>query len=87
MSGQEGKEIILHFTKKNLWKYEGIKFQEEPDESYISNHWLTPILVDPARTGTTREVLQKELETKNTESRPLWKPMHLQPVFHPVLSI
>jgi dTDP-4-amino-4,6-dideoxygalactose transaminase len=37
--------------------------------------------VDSAKTGTTREMLQKELEICNIESRPLWKPMHLQPVF------
>jgi dTDP-4-amino-4,6-dideoxygalactose transaminase len=69
------------FYKKNLEKYEGVKFQEEPDSSYFSNRWLTVILIDPAKTGTTREILQSECEIKNIEPRPLWKPMHLQPVF------
>jgi dTDP-4-amino-4,6-dideoxygalactose transaminase len=69
------------FYREVLDKYEGIRFQEEPDESYFSNHWLTAILIDPLKTGTTREILQKELENENIESRPLWKPMHLQPVF------
>jgi dTDP-4-amino-4,6-dideoxygalactose transaminase len=69
------------FYKQNLGNYEGIKFLEEPDESYFSNHWLTAITIDATKTGTTREVLQKELEKENIETRPLWKPMHLQPVF------
>ena len=69
------------FYKKNLVRYEGIKFLEEPDDLYYSNHWLSTILLDPVKTGTTREVLQKNLEKDNIESRPLWKPMHLQPVF------
>jgi dTDP-4-amino-4,6-dideoxygalactose transaminase len=69
------------FYRKNLAKYEGIKFQEEPDSSYFSNRWLTVLVIDPAKTGTTREILQSECEMENIESRPLWKPMHLQPVF------
>jgi dTDP-4-amino-4,6-dideoxygalactose transaminase len=69
------------FYRKNLGKYEGISFLEEPDKSYFSNCWLTTILIDPLKTGFTREFLQKELEKENIESRPLWKPMHLQPVF------
>jgi dTDP-4-amino-4,6-dideoxygalactose transaminase len=69
------------FYKTNLQKFEGIRFLEEPDKSYFSNHWLTAILIDPLKTGLTREKLQKKLEKENIESRPLWKPMHLQPVF------
>jgi len=69
------------FYRKNLGKYDGINFLEEPDSLYFSNRWLTTILIDPHRTGITKEDLQKELEKENIESRPLWKPMHLQPVF------
>ncbi len=48
----------------------------------IPNRWLTAILIDPkTNKGITREKLRLELETANIESRPLWKPMHLQPVF------
>jgi dTDP-4-amino-4,6-dideoxygalactose transaminase len=72
---------IFFFYKKGIEKYEGIAFLKEPDESYFSNHWLTTILIDPKKTGLTPEILQKKLEEKNIESRPLWKPMHLQPVF------
>ena len=69
------------FYKENLGKYEGIKFIEEPDESYFSNRWLTTVLIDPLKTGISREDLQINLEKENIETRPLWKPMHLQPVF------
>jgi len=69
------------FYKEHLRKYKGISFLEEPDKSYFSNYWLTTILLDPSKTGVTREDLQAALENENIESRPLWKPMHLQPVF------
>lgn len=59
----------------------GISFQPEP-AGMTSNRWLTAILVDPALTGgVTREDIRLALETHNIESRPLWKPMHLQPIF------
>jgi dTDP-4-amino-4,6-dideoxygalactose transaminase len=58
-----------------------IKFQEEP-EGYFSNRWLTCILVDPAKNnGLTREDIRHAMEIENIETRPLWKPMHQQPVF------
>jgi dTDP-4-amino-4,6-dideoxygalactose transaminase len=69
------------FYKENLGKYEGIKFLEEPSDSFFSNRWLTTVIIDPSKTGISRETLQIELEKENIESRPLWKPMHLQPVF------
>ena len=43
--------------------------------------WLTCIVVDPAEAGFTREELRQAMEQENIETRPLWKPMHLQPVF------
>jgi pyridoxal phosphate-dependent aminotransferase EpsN len=43
--------------------------------------WLTCILVDPAKLGVDREVIRLALEAENIEARPVWKPMHLQPVF------
>lgn len=64
-----------------LGKIPGISFLSEPDDFY-SNRWLTTILVDPQKTGgITREDIRIALEKENIESRPLWKPMHLQPVF------
>ncbi len=59
----------------------GISFFTNPSADYESNHWLTCILVDPAVAGFTREDVRLALEAENIESRPLWKPMHLQPVF------
>jgi dTDP-4-amino-4,6-dideoxygalactose transaminase len=59
----------------------GIKFLREP-EGYYSNRWLTTITVDPALSyGVSRETIRLSLAEMNIESRPLWKPMHLQPVF------
>ena len=52
-----------------------------PSEEYNSNYWLTCVLVDPEKAGFTREDLRLKLEAESIESRPLWKPMHLQPVF------
>jgi pyridoxal phosphate-dependent aminotransferase EpsN len=46
-----------------------------------SNRWLTTILLNPAETTATPESLRLHLETHNIESRPLWKPLHLQPLF------
>ena len=60
----------------------GVSFQTEPDFSYFSNYWLTAILIDPVLTGgISREDVRLKLDTENIESRPLWKPMHLQPVY------
>jgi dTDP-4-amino-4,6-dideoxygalactose transaminase len=60
----------------------GINFQTEPDADYFSNYWLTAILIDPAKTGgISREDVRLQLDTDNIESRPLWKPMHMQPVY------
>jgi dTDP-4-amino-4,6-dideoxygalactose transaminase len=65
------------------WNARGfdIQFQEEQEGSF-SNRWLTCIVVDPATNkGLTRETIRQALEAENIEARPLWKPMHLQPVF------
>jgi dTDP-4-amino-4,6-dideoxygalactose transaminase len=63
-----------------LGGFEGIDFLPEADYGR-SNAWLTCITVDPQRLGTTREEIRLHLESRNIESRPVWKPMHLQPVF------
>jgi dTDP-4-amino-4,6-dideoxygalactose transaminase len=62
-------------------KIEGVYIQPELPESY-SNRWLTAIVLDPSKlNGKTREDLRLALLEKNIESRPLWKPMHMQPIF------
>lgn len=66
---------------KALGGFPGISFLKELP-GFFSNRWLTTILVDPEKTGgLTREDIRLALEKDNIESRPLWKPMHLQPVF------
>lgn len=51
---------------------------KEPDAHYYANHWLSAILLNSYE---DREALRLALEKENIESRPLWKPMHLQPIF------
>ncbi|MDD3744625.1 MAG: DegT/DnrJ/EryC1/StrS family aminotransferase, partial [Lentimicrobiaceae bacterium] len=49
---------------------------------FFSNRWLSTVTIDPEKNkGITREDVRLALEAENIESRPLWKPMHLQPVF------
>jgi dTDP-4-amino-4,6-dideoxygalactose transaminase len=69
-----------YFSKHNNAGFQ-IQFQEEPN-GYFSNRWLTCILIDPMyNKGLTREVIRLAMEVENIETRPLWKPMHQQPVF------
>ena len=69
-----------YFSKLNNNGFE-IQFQEEL-EGYFSNRWLTCILVDPAKNkGLTREEIRLSMDAENIETRPLWKPMHQQPIF------
>lgn len=58
-----------------------IKWLDEP-EGFFSNRWLTTVIIDPEKNnGIDREKLRLAFESEMIESRPLWKPMHLQPVF------
>lgn len=59
----------------------GIILADNPDSRWNSNFWLCTILVDPAVSGTTCEELRLRLDAVGVETRPLWKPMHLQPVY------
>ena len=69
-----------YFSKWNNQEF-NIQFQEEP-EGYCSNRWLTCILVEPtSNKGLTREEIRLTMDEENIETRPLWKPMHQQPVF------
>jgi len=58
----------------------GLTFMPEARD-VVGNRWLTCLTVDPAKFGATREDIRLALEAENIESRPVWKPMHLQPVF------
>lgn len=60
----------------------GVTVFSTPSEDYFANYWLSAIVVDSEKTnGKTREDLRLFLSERNIESRPLWKPMHLQPLF------
>lgn len=69
------------FYKKIFEQFEGVQVFEEPSNYFSSNHWLSCIVVDENKAGFSREDLRLLLLKANIESRPLWKPMHLQPVF------
>jgi dTDP-4-amino-4,6-dideoxygalactose transaminase len=58
----------------------GVSFLYEP-QGYVSNRWLTTILIDPSVCKMDREALRLAFDKENIESRPLWKPMHKQPIF------
>jgi dTDP-4-amino-4,6-dideoxygalactose transaminase len=75
------RRAIQKMYSRALTGYKGIRLLENPSPDYNSNHWLTCILVDPALAGFSREDLRLKMEAENIETRPLWKPMHLQPVF------
>jgi dTDP-4-amino-4,6-dideoxygalactose transaminase len=74
-----------YFTKINKKGF-NIQFQLEPS-NYFSNRWLTCIIIDPNyNDGITRESIRKRMEIENIETRPLWKPMHQQPIFENALK-
>ncbi len=73
------RRAIFNRYKEGFSDLKAISFTEEP-EGFYSNRWLTTILIDPA-SGVSPENIRQMLETENIESRPLWKPMHMQPVF------
>ncbi|WP_314864242.1 DegT/DnrJ/EryC1/StrS family aminotransferase [Porphyromonas endodontalis] len=75
------RRAIHDLYSQGLGSISGIEVQQNPSTQFNSNFWLTTILIDPKQTGFDREQLRLRLEEENIESRPLWKPMHLQPVF------
>lgn len=71
----------FEYYKKHLGDISAITFVDEP-KGYFSNRWLSTMLVNPELAGgVTREKIAEVLTLDNIECRPLWKPMHLQPVF------
>ena len=79
--------VLLRRTMQTFYvsifaNIEGVTVFTAPSEDYFPNYWLSAIIVDSEKTnGKTREDLRLFLDEKNIESRPLWKPMHLQPIF------
>jgi pyridoxal phosphate-dependent aminotransferase EpsN len=74
------RRAIFESYVRGLGDMSGLSFM--PEVSWgCSSRWLTVITIDPARFGADRETVRQALEAENIESRPTWKPMHLQPVF------
>ena len=69
------------FYVKLFQEIEGVTVFSEPNEDFYSNHWLSAITVDESITGWSNHDLRLQFRNEKIESRPLWKPMHLQPVF------
>jgi dTDP-4-amino-4,6-dideoxygalactose transaminase len=70
------------FYVKVFAQIEGVDVFSTPNDDYFANYWLTAITIDATKTnGITPETLRLAFEAENIESRPLWKPMHLQPIF------
>jgi pyridoxal phosphate-dependent aminotransferase EpsN len=70
----------FEYYQTKLGNLPGIDFMPEPKE-YFSNRWLTCCTINLKQFGATREEIRLTLEEENIESRPVWKPMHLQPIF------
>ncbi|MCK8141432.1 DegT/DnrJ/EryC1/StrS family aminotransferase [Flavobacterium sp. I-SCBP12n] len=73
----------IHNFYLNLFKHiDGVSVFEVPNSNFSANYWLNTILINPLRTkGINREMLRLAFIKENIESRPLWKPLHLQPIF------
>ena len=76
----EKKREIFQSYQQALADIPGITFMPETKGCY-STRWLSSLIIDPEIAGASRDDVIEALEQENIESRPLWKPMHLQPVF------
>lgn len=76
----EAKRRIFKYYRNALEALTGIEFMPEASYGQCSR-WLTVVQITPEELGVDRETLRLALEAENIESRPVWKPMHLQPVF------
>ncbi|MDH0673405.1 aminotransferase class I/II-fold pyridoxal phosphate-dependent enzyme [Empedobacter sp. GD03861] len=77
----EARRAMNKFYQELFADIDGVTVFTEPSSDYFSNHWLSAILIDPKVAGKTREELRLAFLEDDIESRPLWKPMHMQPVF------
>ena len=76
------RRAMQKFYSNVFQEVNGVSVFNAPNTDYVPNYWLSAIFIDPnTSNGITRETLRLALEEANIESRPLWKPMHLQPVF------
>lgn len=75
------RRAMNKFYQEVFADIDGVTVFTEPSSDYFSNHWLSAILIDPKVAGKTREELRLAFLEDDIESRPLWKPMHMQPIF------
>jgi dTDP-4-amino-4,6-dideoxygalactose transaminase len=76
----EARRANFDFYRRSLEDLPGLEFMPEAPYGRCTR-WLTCITIDPSRFGASREDVRLALETQDIEARPVWKPMHLQPVF------
>ncbi len=75
------RRAIHSLYKDLLSDYRGVEVFTEQSGDYYSNYWLTSVLINPEETGFTNNDLRLIMEKENIETRLLWKPMHLQPLY------
>lgn len=76
----DSRKKNFNYYQSRLSVLPAITFLPEP-ENVSSNRWLTTIQIDSTQTSATPNAIRLALESLNIESRPLWKPLHLQPIF------
>lgn len=74
------RQEIHDIYKSSLSNIEGLTILDNPNSDYQSNFWLTTILISP-KTGKTPDEIRLALEKENIETRLLWRPMHMQPIY------
>ncbi|MCD7972410.1 MAG: aminotransferase class I/II-fold pyridoxal phosphate-dependent enzyme [Candidatus Azobacteroides sp.] len=77
----EERRKINAYYREALKETEGICFHVEPNKDFFSNFWLTAILVDPEKLSLSNLEICEIMNKKQIECRPVWNPMHLQPIF------
>lgn len=75
------RRMIHRFYTEAFANIDGIDIKQNPADEYNSNFWLSCMTIDPEKIRVSREDIRISLDKANIETRPLWKPMHLQPVF------
>lgn len=81
LDGHVSKRREINSWYRQLISRDGISFLTEPNSDFFSNHWLTVVQINEKKTGVSRKRIQTALGDENIESRPTWKPMHLQPLY------
>ncbi len=75
------RQKMHSFYKQIFGQISEVNVFSEPDSDFVSNHWLSAITIENSDSDNKRESLRLAFEAENIETRPLWKPMHLQPIF------